>query len=99
MEPSSSLLAFKDQKDREVALLLLDLPGVLTRSYKEKSLHEIADYLYTLTSSYNSFYQDHYILSEENDEYKKTWIALTQLVSTVNETLLKILGIEIPEMM
>ncbi len=91
--------AFKDEKDREVALLILDFANVLSRSYEAKSLHEIADYLYTLTSSYNSFYQDHYILTETNQEYQETWLALTKLVSQVNEELLTILGIEIPEMM
>lgn len=90
---------FKDQKDRAVALLLLDLAPILTRSFEEKSLHEIAEYLYQLTSNYNSFYQDHHVLTESSLSYKETWLALTTLVYKVNLLLLDILGIEVPEKM
>ncbi len=89
----------KDSKERQIALLLLEFAQVLTRSFEQKSLHEIADYLYQLTSAYNSFYQDHYILTEEDKSLKETWIALTKLVYQINTTLLNILGIEVPEKM
>ena len=89
----------KDSKERQIALLLLEFAQVLTRSFEQKSLHEIADYLYQLTSAYNSFYQDHYILTEEDKSLKETWIAFTKLVYQINTTLLNILGIEVPEKM
>ncbi len=92
-------LVLKDQKDRDILLLLLDFAGVLTRSYESKSLHEIADYLYNLTSAYNSFYQDHFVLTEKEEKYQKTWLAMTSLVYQINSCLLSILGIDLPEMM
>ncbi len=98
-EESISFLKFKDEKDRNVALLTLDFASVLTHSYQSKSLHEIAEYLYQLTSSYNAFYQEHPILRETEDAYRKTWLALTKLVYQINVSLLTILGIEIPEKM
>lgn len=90
---------FLDEKDRNVAMLTLDLAGVLTRSLEAKSLHEIADYLYQLTSAYNTFYQEHHILTETNKDYQETWLALTKLVYQINTLLLTVLGMEIPEKM
>ncbi len=98
-EDSVSFLKLKDDKDRNVALLALDFANILTHSYEEKSLHEIAEYLYQLTSSYNTFYQEHPILREADESYRKTWLALTELVYKINTALLTILGIEIPEKM
>ena len=64
-----------------------------------KSLNEIAEYLYKLTSSYNKFYAEHRILTEEDEEVKSSWLTLTKVVKSTNEMLLDILGIEVPEKM
>ena len=58
----------KSEIDRDVVLTLLKLPTVLTKSYEAKSLNDIAEYLYILTSKYNKFYAENKVLLEENDE-------------------------------
>ena len=45
----------KGESDREVILTLLTLPNVLDRSYNTKSISEIAEYIYKLTSLFNTF--------------------------------------------
>ena len=75
------------------------MPKVLSKSLEEKSLNELTDYIYRLTSSYNTFYNDNKVLTEENEELKTTWIALTSLVYNINIELLNILGLNIPEKM
>lgn len=89
----------KGTTDRLVALTILKLPTVLTKSLELKSLNEIAEYLYKLTSTYNSFYVDNRVLTEEDEDLKKSWIALTKLVFDINSLLLETLGIKVPEKM
>ncbi len=88
-----------DDSDRDIIINLLNLPNVINNAYEMKSLNEIAEYLYKLTSSYNKFYAEHRILTEEDEEVKSSWLTLTKVVKSTNEMLLDILGIEVPEKM
>lgn len=89
----------KSEYDRDIMLNVLNLPLALTKSYESKSLNEITDYIYKLTSSYNKFYSENRILDEENVDVKVSWLALTKLVLDINLMLLDILGIECPNKM
>ena len=89
----------EDKTDRDIAITLLNLPEVIDKAYEVKSLNDIADYLYKLTSVYNKFYAENRILTEENEELKSSWLAITKIVKSTNEMLLDILGIEVPEKM
>ena len=75
------------------------MPLVLTKALKEKSLNGICDYLYRLTSIYNRFYANNHILTEENNDLKETYLALSKLILNINNKLLNILAIEVPEKM
>lgn len=88
-----------NQTDKEVIQVLLKLPVVLKKSYMEKSLNEIAEYLYKLTSSYNKFYSENHILTCEDQALKNAWLSLTKIVYDTNKLLLNTLGIDIPEKM
>ena len=85
--------------DKDIIKCLLNMPLVLNKAYDIKSLNDIADYLYKLTSLYNKFYAENRILTEENDDLKTSWLVLTDVVKRTNELLLDILGIKIPEKM
>ena len=85
--------------EKDIALTLLELPNVLDRSLNTKSLNEIAEYLYKLTSIYNKFYAENHIITESDEELKESRLALTSIVYRVNMLLLDILGIEVPEKM
>lgn len=89
----------ENKTDRDIAITLLNLPEVIDKAYEVKSLNDIADYLYKLTSVYNKFYAENRILTEENEELKSSWLAITKIVKSTNEMLLDILGIEVPEKM
>lgn len=92
----SNFKTIKGTNDKKVLLQVLNLPKVLENSLDVKSLHEITDYLYVLNNTYNNFYSEHRILTEENKELKSSWIALTELVFEINKFLLDILAIELP---
>ena len=92
-------MKLKNKTDRAVALELLKLPQILTKSLEQKSLNELTDYIYKLTSSYNTFYNECKVLTEEDEALKLSWLALTNIVYTTNIKILEILGITVPEKM
>lgn len=94
-----SFTEFNNKEDRKVALEIFKLPRALNKSLEEKSLNELTDYIYKLTSTYNTFYNENKVLIEENENLKNSWIALTSLVYKTNMEILDILGINIPEKM
>ena len=98
-EESNSITKLTEGADREVMLLVLEYPNVLLRAYEDKSLSELAEYIYKLTSTYNRFYNDNHILTCEDIELKTSWIGLTKLIYNLNLDILNILGIELPEKM
>ena len=85
--------------EKELALNLLNLPVVLNKSLETKSLNEITEYIFKITSAYNKFYSENRVLTEENIEKRDSWLALTSLVYETNCLLLDVLGIEMPEKM
>lgn len=87
------------ETEREIALTILSLPTILTKSKDAKSLNDIAEYLYKLTSLYNKFYSENKVLVENNQELQESWLVLTKLVYDINNLLLDVLGIKVPEKM
>lgn len=85
--------------EKDIIKTLLELPIILNKAFESKSLNDIADYLYRLTSNYNKFYAENHILTCEQENIKRSWLALTKLVHDTNSQLLNILAIEVPEKM
>ena len=85
--------------EKEIALTLMNLPTVLNKTLETKSLNEITDYLYKLTSIYNKFYSENKVLIEEDEELKESWLVLTKIVYSTNMLLLDTLGIKVPNKM
>lgn len=85
--------------EREIILNLLGLPRVLDKALEAKSLNDIAEYIYKLTSQYNKFYSENKIITEENEYIRESWLILTTVVYNINMLLLNTLGISVPEKM
>lgn len=99
---NENILSYKKvftASEREVILTLLQLPKILTKSYETRSLNEISEFLYRLTNSYNKFYTEHKILTENDLDKKESWLFLSQVVYNTNIMLLDTLGLNIPEKM
>ena len=90
---------FKGAPERDIILTILNLPLAIEKSLYNKSLNEIAEYIYRLTSYYNTFYAENKILTEVDTDLKESWIVLTNVVYNINCILLNVLGIVIPEKM
>ena len=51
-----TLKKLNSQTEQELALAILNLPTAINKSLDSKSMNEIAEYLYNITSLYNKFY-------------------------------------------
>lgn len=89
----------RGETEKDLVLTLLYLPDLLDKSLEAKSLNEIADYIYKLTSIYNKFYSEHKVLVEENKDLQESWLVLTNVIYKVNMLLLDVLGIKVPNKM
>lgn len=85
--------------EREIILHLIELSAVLKKAINGSILNEICEFIFKLTSLYNTFYADHYIVSEEDKEKQESWLVLSDVVLKTNLFILNILGIDVPERM
>ncbi len=78
----------------DIILKILELPNILNRSYNDKSLNYVTDFLFDLASLFNKFYNNYHILTEEDTTVKNNYLALVKLVYLVISNLLNVLAIE-----
>ena len=88
-----------DKTDKDVILTLLNMPLYINKAFESKSLNDIAEYIYILTSNYNKFYQEHRVLACEDNDLKESWLVLSKIVYDANMMLLNLMGIDVPEKM
>lgn len=93
------LTNINDDIENNIALNIINLQKVLEKSYKEKSLNEITNYIYELNNSFNLLYSTKRILSESDKIKQENWLVLASMISDINEILFNILAIYIPERM
>lgn len=72
---------------------------VMETAYEELAPHKICAYIYDLANAFNRFYHETKILAEEDEEKKKSYIALLVLTKKVLESCIDVLGFEAPERM
>lgn len=87
------------KEERMLMLTISRLPDIVNLAFENKSLTEIADYLYDLSSAYNNFYNTNKIIVETDRDKQASWMQLSNVVGKINKKLLDIMAIEIPERM
>ena len=85
--------------ERNIYIKLMELSKIINKSYNEKTLSYICEYLFEVCSLFNKFYSECNIVNENDIEKKNTYISLLKLIYSVSEKLLDILAIDIPEKM
>ncbi|MFW6063807.1 MAG: arginine--tRNA ligase [Chloroflexota bacterium] len=86
-------------EERELMLKLSELPNVVAHAYETRAPNHLADYVYNLAITFNRFYREHHILSEQDAAQQASWLALSQFTLRQIECVLSLLGIEVPERM
>lgn len=85
--------------ERDLMLDLTRFPEVVDRAIDLRAPNHIAEYAHTLSGTWNRFYDRCHILSEPNAERRSSWLSLARWTETTLETLLHLLGIEVPDRM
>ena len=87
--------------DSEKALMLeaAKYNEVIENAYAELAPNKICAYIYDLANAFNRFYHETKILSEEDENRKKSYIALLVLTRKILESCIDMLGFEAPERM
>lgn len=85
--------------EKDLMLRTARFSEVMENAFAETAPHKICQYIYELANSFNSFYHDTKILSEENSERKESYIALISLTKRVLEACIHVLGFEAPDRM
>ena len=83
--------------ERNIIMNIINLRNTLEKSFASRSLNEICEYLYRLTSSFNALYSNCEVLTEKDGETKESLLVLTKLVYETNKYLLDILAIDVPD--
>lgn len=83
-------------------ILLLELeqyPTVIIQACKEHDPSHLANYLYKLAQTYNTFYSAHSVLKAESEEKKQLRLRICSFTSSVIASGMSMLGIAVPERM
>lgn len=86
-------------KEKELIKQLQIYPEIIQNAAENLSPALIANYIYDLVKSYNSFYQSIPILGTDNQAEKDLRIALSSSVAAVIKSGFKLLGIDVPNRM
>lgn len=92
-------VVISNNEEHDLALKIAQLNGVIMRSAAEYEPSVISDYAYTLAQSFSSFYNTSSIINAESPELAASRLKMAQLVRDILVLLLKLLGIESPEVM
>ena len=87
------------ETQRSIYIKLLELSRTLEKSYNEKTLSYICDYLFEVCSLFNKFYGECNIVNEQDESIKNNYISMLYLIYNTCTKLLDILAIKVPNKM
>ena len=85
------------KEERDILINIIKLRSVIEKSFNMRSLNEICEYIYKLTSSFNAFYSNHEVLTEQDELVKESYLTLINEVYIINKYLLNILAITLTD--
>lgn len=86
-------------EDRPLALLLTAMPDAFEAALRNYAPHHLCDYAFRLAQAFSSFYGSCHILSESDEALRTSRLTLCAMTCSVLETVLKLLGISVPDRM
>ncbi|MCR5430631.1 MAG: arginine--tRNA ligase [Eubacterium sp.] len=88
-----------NESQKKLMMELVKVNEVIESASEELAPHRICQYIYELSNTFNGFYHDTKILTEEDEDKKKGYIALLNLTKKVLETGIDLLGFSAPDKM
>ncbi|MEP7111020.1 MAG: arginine--tRNA ligase, partial [Ferruginibacter sp.] len=95
LDGSSNLLTL----EKEVILNLEQYPGILEQAYEELNPSVIANYVFNLAKTFNSFYVEHSITNAETEEKKQLRLHIAGMTANTIKSAMQLMGIRVPERM
>ena len=89
----------QDEVEKSLMLEAARFNDVMDTVYEETAPHKLCAYIYDLANAFNKFYHETKILTEEDEECRKGYVALCRLTKEILETSIDLLGFEAPERM
>ena len=87
------------ESEKKLELELARFSEVIKSAWEEQAPHKICQYVYAIANAFNTFYHEVKILSEEDIEKKKSYLALILLTQDVLVSSIYLLGMKAPERM
>lgn len=88
-----------NSEELDLIFLLKDYPKIVKSAALEYSPALVANYVYELAKTFNSFYTKHSVLNEDSETLKLFRLALIEQVASIIKKGMGLLGIEVPEKM
>jgi len=98
-EGTLSPLQITNDRDRELALTLLQVGEAFQQALKDGAPNHICEYAYNIATAFSRFYHDCHILTQEDEAVRSDWLSLCQLARKMLVMLLDVLAIETVENM
>jgi arginyl-tRNA synthetase len=95
----ASISNANSKADKDLMNVLSRFSATVRNSYESLAPNVIAAFVYEVSEAFNHFYHETKILTCENEEEKKGYIALCNLTKNVLEKSIDLLGFEAPERM
>jgi arginyl-tRNA synthetase len=96
---SAQILPGTSESEKRLQLCLAQFPEIMDLAYRELAPHKICQYIYELANTFNQFYHDTKILTEQDEEKKAGYICLITLTRKVLEASIDVLGFSAPDRM
>lgn len=85
--------------EKELLILLEQYEGILGEACTSQDPSVIANYVYLVAKTFNSFYTEHKIVTAETPGKKQLRLRITEMTGNVIKSGMKLLGITVPERM
>jgi arginyl-tRNA synthetase len=92
-------ITIESEAERSLILALDRLPMAIDQAISKRAPNIICSFAFEVAQGFSRFYAAHHILSEENEALRASRLSICQLALRELETLLNLLGIEVPERM
>ncbi len=85
--------------EKELIITAEQYPLMIEQACAEQNPSVIANYVFNLAKTFNSFYTEHSIANAETDEKKQLRLQLAMITSNIIKSGMQLLGIAVPERM
>ena len=97
VDEKSAIEPADSKSETDVMLALTKWSETVNAAFEEHAPHKICQFVYELSDTFNKFYHENKIVTNENEKQRDSYIKLSALVGKVLETAIDLLGLEAPE--